>query len=44
MKNSYKIMVGNCEVERPRGKHKRRREGSVEIDLQEMEYEGITCI
>ena len=37
-------MVGNSEVERPCGKHKRWREGNVEIDLKEMGYEGVDLI
>jgi len=32
----YKLLVGKPEGERPNGRHKRRLEGNIKMDLQEL--------
>jgi hypothetical protein len=39
MRNSYKNLVGKSEGTRPLGRHKRRWEGNIRLDLKEIGYE-----
>jgi hypothetical protein len=41
MRNMYKILVGKPERKRPLGRHRRRWEGNIKIDLRKT---GVVCV
>jgi hypothetical protein len=41
MRNVYKILVGKPEEKRPLGRHRRRWENNIRMDLREMGWEGV---
>jgi hypothetical protein len=43
MRDAYKILVGKPEGKRPRGRSKRRWEGSIRMDLTEIEIYGTAA-
>jgi len=43
-KGVYRILVGKPEGKRPLGRPRRRREGNIKMDLQEVGCGGIDCI
>jgi hypothetical protein len=44
MGNTYKILVGKCEGKKPLGRPRRRREGTIRMDLTEIGWEGMDWI
>jgi len=44
MRNAYKILVGKPEGKKPRGRHRRRWEGNIRLDLREIGREGVDWI
>jgi hypothetical protein len=44
MRNSYKILAGKPEGNRPLGRSRRRWEGNIIIDHREMGWEGVDWI
>jgi hypothetical protein len=44
MKNAYKILVGKPEGKRPLGRHRRRWEDNIRMDVKETGWEGVDWI
>jgi len=42
--NAYRVLVGNTERKRLRGRPRRRWEGNIKITLKVMGWEGVTWI
>jgi len=40
----YRVLVGKLEGKRPLGRHRRRREDNIKMDLQEVGCEGMDWI
>jgi len=43
-RNAYKILIGKSEGKRQLGRHKRRWEGNIRMDLREIGSEGMDWI
>jgi hypothetical protein len=43
-RKAYRIVVGKPEGKRPLGRPRRRRVGNIEIDLREIEWDGVDWI
>jgi hypothetical protein len=41
MKNAYKIFVAKAERKKQLGRHRRRREENIRMDLMEIEWQGM---
>jgi hypothetical protein len=43
-RNAYKILMGRPEGKGPLGRHRRRRDGNIKMDLRERGWVGMDCI
>jgi hypothetical protein len=43
-KNAYRVLVGRPEGKRPLGRHRRRWEDNIKMDLGEIGIDGANCI
>jgi hypothetical protein len=44
MRDAYKILAGRTEGRKPLGRHKRRWEDNIRMDLRELGWEGVDWI